>query len=75
MSCRLDAHVFFFLLTYLRRRQQGYFWRELGRYNLDRDIKVTPNAEYPSRAFAQSEYNGKTYKMSVADNDKLLNLA
>lgn len=42
----------------------GFVWRELKRYGIDRDLKYTPDAQHPSKAYSTANLNGKTYKLS-----------
>lgn len=39
--------------------QQGFVWRELARYGMDRNLKLSPNEDYASRAYSMARRNGE----------------
>jgi hypothetical protein len=40
--------------------QQGFVWRELARYGMDRNLKLSPNEDYASHAYSMARRNGKS---------------
>lgn len=58
--------------------QQGFTWRELLRYGLDRRLKVSPAPTFSQPAVdgtVVGHYKGKTYKMAADDHPKFLDEA
>ncbi|ORY91639.1 hypothetical protein BCR35DRAFT_323378 [Leucosporidium creatinivorum] len=55
--------------------QQGFVWRELHRYGIDRDIKITPNEDYPSHAVNVTRRKGVEYRQGFAENFDMLDAA
>ncbi|GAA5848843.1 hypothetical protein JCM8547_006364 [Rhodosporidiobolus lusitaniae] len=52
--------------------QQGFVWRELVRYGLDRRLKITPNEDFPDYAVNRTVYDGKVYEEKYEPNFKML---
>ncbi|BGP17387.1 hypothetical protein JCM10213_002870 [Rhodosporidiobolus nylandii] len=52
--------------------QQGFVWREMVRYGLDRRLKITPNEDFPSYAVNRTVYDGKVYSEPYAENFPML---
>ncbi|GAA5848820.1 hypothetical protein JCM8547_006354 [Rhodosporidiobolus lusitaniae] len=55
--------------------QQGFVWRELVRYGLDRRLKITPNEDFPDYAdyaINRTVYDGKVYEEKYEPNFKML---
>ncbi|GAA6040326.1 hypothetical protein JCM8097_009423 [Rhodosporidiobolus ruineniae] len=42
--------------------QQGFVWREMVRYGLDRRLKITPNEDYPDYAVNRTVLDGKVWE-------------
>ena len=59
---RHSAHISFFCRVHY---QQGYVWRELSRYGIAHDLKYTPNADYPDRGYAVSQFEGEWTAMYI----------
>ncbi|GAA5855725.1 hypothetical protein JCM8547_001659 [Rhodosporidiobolus lusitaniae] len=58
--------------------QQGFVWRELVRYGIDRDLKVSPAPSFAAPAAdgkIVSHYKGKEYRMAAEDHGKFLDEA
>ncbi|GAA6022663.1 hypothetical protein JCM10207_008572 [Rhodosporidiobolus poonsookiae] len=57
------------------RWQQGYVWRELTRYGIEKDLKVTPTSEYPEKARYVAKLEGVEYDVDMAESEAILNRA
>ncbi|GAA5859400.1 hypothetical protein JCM8547_002016 [Rhodosporidiobolus lusitaniae] len=55
--------------------QQGYIWRELTRYGIEKDLKITPTNEFPEKAYYVTKMDGVEYRMDLAESDVVLDKA
>ncbi|GAA6022702.1 hypothetical protein JCM10207_008071, partial [Rhodosporidiobolus poonsookiae] len=55
--------------------QQGFVWREMVRYGIDRDIKITPNEDFPDHAVARAVYNGQVLEETFSENFAMMESA
>ncbi|GAA5918862.1 hypothetical protein JCM6882_002440 [Rhodosporidiobolus microsporus] len=53
----------------------GYIWRELTRYGIEKDLKITPTSDYPEKAYYVTKMEGKEYRMELSESDVVLDRA